>query len=293
MSCRQKDCVCLIYRFIHVIITPLNPKKLRFQKWFGLSIFNLCIIATLGLILRSKMIFALPFINYNHLLEAHSHFSLGGWATLVIMVLLVSELLPENLNKKTVYQWLFGSIFTGAWFMMMSFLIWGYSTISTISTICFIFLNYLWCLAFLRDFLSTKTEGSVKLLATSSIICLIFSTSGPFGISYIYLSKSFDAFLFRNALFTYLHFLYNGFFTLAILAVMFKLIGQNLSVKAAKNVRWFSIAVCVSIVPSLFLTYLWQDPEKWIRLIAGIGSLFLLLSFCLFLEHCSIATVSL
>ena len=255
----------------------------RFHKWFNLSMLNLCVIAALGLVLRSKMVFALPFINYNRLLEAHSHFSLGGWATLVIMVILVRELIPETLNKKPVYQWLLGSIFSCAWFMLLSFLIWGYSAIAAISTICFIFLNYIWCGVFLTDFLKTKTESSVKLLAISSIVCLILSTSGPFIIAYIYFSKTFDAFLYRNALFTYLHFLYNGFFTLAILAVLFKGIGQNISVKAARHRRWFSIAICASIIPSLFITYLWQDPNNWIRLIAVAGSLLLLFCFYSFL----------
>ena len=257
--------------------------NLRFNRWFDLSIFNLCVLASLGLVLRSKMVFALPFINYNHLLEAHSHFSLGGWATLVIMVLMVSELLPESLNKRPIYQWLLGSIFTGAWFMLLSFLIWGYSAISTISTICFIFLNYIWSAVFLRDFLKTKTKSSVKLLGVSSILCLLFSTSGPFIISYIYFTKTFDAFLFRNALFTYLHFLYNGFFTLALFAVLFTMIGRKLSEKAWKNIRWFSMALCSSIIPSLFITYLWQDPNGWIRLIAILGCFLLLVCFYLFL----------
>ena len=225
----------------------------------------------------------MPFINYNHLLDAHSHFSLGGWGTLVIMVILVCELLPETLNKKPVYQWLLGGIFSGAWFMLLTFLIWGYSSISSISTICFIFLNYVWCGVFMRDFLNTKTESSVKLLTISSIVCLILSTSGPIGIAYIYFSKTFDAFLYRNVLFTYLHFLYNGFFTLALLAVLFQVIGQNISVKAAKNIRWFSIAVSASLIPSLFITFLWQDPNGWMRFIAILGCLLLLYCFYRFL----------
>ena len=229
------------------------------------------------------MIFALPFINYNHLLEAHSHFSLGGWATLVIMIILIRELIPESLSKRPAYQWLLGSIFLGAWFMLLSYWIWGYSAISTFSTICFIFLNYLWCVIFLNDFLHTKTESSVKLLATCAILCLVLSTAGPFVIAYIYFSKSFDAFLFRNALFTYLHFLYNGFFSLGILAVLFKSIDLHNSAKAARHIRWFSIAICVSIIPTLFITYLWQDPNRWMRLIAIAGSLLLLLCFYHFL----------
>ena len=257
--------------------------NLRFHKWYNLSILNLCAIALLGMVLRSKMVFALPFINYNHLLEAHSHFSLGGWATLAIMTLSVSELLPESFNSKPIYQWLLGSIFVCAWCMLITFLLWGYSAISTASSVFFIVLNYFWGGIFLKDFLKTKTESSVRLLALSSVLCLILSTFGLLIVSYIYFSKSFDAILYRNALFTYLHFLYNGFFTLAIFALLFNHISQKITEKARKNIRRFSMAVSVSVIPSLFITYLWQDPNMWIRLIAIIGCLLLLLCFYLFL----------
>jgi hypothetical protein len=236
------------------------------------------------MVLRSKMVFALPFVNYNRLLEAHSHFSLGGWATLAIMTLLVNELLPESLNKRSIYQWLLGGIMIGAWCMLITFLFWGYSTIATMASISFIALNYFWAAIFLKDLLKTKSESSVKLLAISSIFFLILSTSGPLIISYIFITKSFDAILYRNALFTYLHFLYNGFFTLAIFALLFNHIGQNIADMARKNIRWFSRAVCISVIPSLFITYLWQDPNKWIRLIAIVGCIILLICFYFFLR---------
>jgi hypothetical protein len=257
---------------------------LRFHKLFDLSILSLCTVAFLGMILRSKVVFALPFINYNRLLEAHSHFGLGGWATLVIMTLLVSELLPASLHKKLVYQWLLRSIIICAWCMLIAFLLWGYNTISTVSSICFIILNYFWGGVFLMDLLKTRAQSSVKLLAICSVFCLILSTSGLLAISYIYFSKTFDAIFYRNALFTYLHFLYNGFFTLAIFALLFNHIGQNISKLVRKNIRWFSITICASVIPSLFITYLWQDPNLWIRLIAIIGCLLLLVCFYLFLK---------
>jgi hypothetical protein len=260
-----------------------TPGNLRNRKWFSLSLFNLSALAALGLILRSKMVFTLPMINYNHLLEAHSHFALGGWATWVIMVVFVNELLSENLSKKPVYAWLLGILFICTWCMLLSFLMWGYSTLSNIASICFVFLIYLWCGIFLRDLLKSNRETTIKLLAISSIVCLICSTSGTWGVSYIYFSKTIDAFLYRNVLFTYLHFLYNGFFTLAVFALMFNKIDQNISEKARRNIRWFSIAMCSAVVPSLFITYLWQDPNGWIRFIAIIGCLLLLFCFCLFL----------
>lgn len=272
-----------MYPVTNAIITPPKPITLRFNKWFDLSIFNLSILAALGLVLRSKMVFALPFINYNHLLEAHSHFALGGWVTFVLMVVFTYELLPGDLNRRLAYHLLLGSIFICAWCMLLCFLIWGYSAISNLFTIFFILLNYAWSAIFLRDFLKTKAEFSVKWLAVFSILFLICSTSGLLIIAYIYYTKNFDAFLYRNALFTYLHFLYNGFFTLAILAILYKMIGQKISAKATKNIRWFSMAICASIIPSLFITYLWQDPNVWIRLIAVTGSLLLLFCFYLFL----------
>lgn len=256
------------------------------HKWFDFSLFSLCAMAFLGTVLRSKIVFELPFINYNHLLEAHSHFGLGGWATLAIMTMLVRELLPESANNRSLYEWLLGSVLFCAWGMMITFMIWGYNTISTVSTLCFIGLNYFWGWIFLRDLLKKNIDSAVKLLAVCSVICLILSTSGLLAISYIYFSKTFDAFLYRNALFTYLHFLYNGFFTLAIFSILFNHVNQKKdNMTSTRNMRRFAKALCISIIPSLFITYLWQDPNNWIRFIAIIGCFLLLICFYLFLAN--------
>jgi hypothetical protein len=257
--------------------------RIRSHKWVDISILNLCTVALLGLVLRSKIVFAMPFINYNHLIEAHSHFSFGGWVTLILLALFVYELLPESLSKRPIYQWLLGSIAMSAWGMLLTFLIWGYSTSSIISSLCFVILTYIFGSIFIRDVWKAKLEPAITLLAISSIVYLILSSSGLLIITYIVLTKSFDAILYRDALFTYLHFQYNGFFTLAVFAILFNLIGQKTSPKAAKNIQRFSIALCTSIIPSLFLSYLWQDPNIWIRVIAIAGSILLLLCFYLFI----------
>jgi len=241
-------------------------------------------MAFMGLALRSKIVFELPSINYNHLLEAHSHFGLGGWATLTLMVILVKELLPKSRQILNLYQWVLGSVLFFAWGMLLTFVFGGFNTISTVSTLCFIICNYLWGGIFLSDLARVKIDPTVKLLAVCAVLCLILSTSGLLTISYIYFSKSFDAFLYRNALFTYLHFLYNGFFTLAIFAVLFHRISILKKVENNRNREWFAKALCVSVIPSLFITYLWQDPNFWIRIIAILGCLTLLICFYLFLR---------
>ncbi|HEY4936692.1 MAG TPA: hypothetical protein VII44_08935, partial [Puia sp.] len=98
-----------------------TQNTIRSHKWINLSILNLCIVALLGMVLRSKIVFALPFINYNHLLEAHSHFTFGGWVTLILMALFIYELLPESVSQRPLYKWLLGSIATCAWGMLVAF----------------------------------------------------------------------------------------------------------------------------------------------------------------------------
>jgi len=252
------------------------------SKWIDIAILNLVVVALLGVLLRSKILFALPLINYNHLIEGHSHFTFGGWVTLTIMVLMVYELLPETLFKKRIYQWLFTGIVLSAWGMLIAFFFQGYNTISMLFSLTFILLTYIFSVAFIRDLIKAKAARSVMLLSISSMACLVLSSAGSFIIAYIYFSKSFEAFLYRDALFTYLHFQYNGFFSLAIFALLFNHISNNITEKTQKKTYRFSLVLCISIVPSLFLSYLWQDPKLVFRIIAIAGSLLLLLGCFLF-----------
>ncbi len=222
-------------------------------------------------------------INYNHLLDAHAHFSFGGWATLILMVLFLHELLPKPLGNQPIYQWFLGGVAILAWGMLISFSIWGSGLISESLSLIFVLLTYIFGSVLIRDICKAKLNASITLLAVSSIICLILSSSGVITISYINYSKSLDFILYRDALFTYLHFQYNGFFTLAVFALLFNHIHQRSSLNAVKHIRMFSIVACISVLPSLFLSYLWQDPNIWFRIIAITGSLLLLFCFYLFL----------
>jgi hypothetical protein len=250
-------------------------------KWVDLSILGLCIVALSGLVLRSKIVFPLPFVNYNHLLEAHSHFNFGGWITLALLILLINELLPAPVNRRRTYQWLLGGIAISAWGMLVAYYVGGNSTLATALSTFFIFLTYVVGWIFIRDARKAKLTTPVMLLAISAIVCLILSSSGPFLITYILWTKTFDAILYRDALFTYLHFQYNGFFTLSVFALLFHHFGQHTDTRARKEIYRFAVALCVSVIPSLFLSYLWQDPNPFLRGIAIGGSLLLLVTlFC-------------
>ena len=249
------------------------------NKWIDIAILGLCMVGFTGMIMRSKIVFAIPFINYNHLLEAHSHFTFGGWVTLALMTLMVYELLPPATSKKPIYQWLLGFIAISSWGMLIAYFLKGYASFSIIWSFIFILTGFAFSIVFIGDLLKTNLAKAPKLLAITSLICMVLSSSGTFYIAYIYYAKTFDAILYRDALFTYLHFQYNGFFSLAIFSVLFNQILKKAAWDTGiqTNINSFSILLCASVIPSLFLTYLWQDPNNWFRAIAILGIVLLLM----------------
>ncbi len=60
----------------------MNPE----QKWIKICFINLLIVALLGVTLRYKIAFSLPFVDQKHLLHGHSHFAFAGWITQIIQV---------------------------------------------------------------------------------------------------------------------------------------------------------------------------------------------------------------
>lgn len=247
------------------------------KYWIGIALFNLAIVALLGFILRSKILFSMPFIEYKHLLHAHSHFAFGGWVTLAIMALMTYEILPGSSGSKTVYKWLLGGVATCAVAMMVSFLLQGYGFFSILFSTLFIFITYAYSYRFLKDLYRTKNTRVIKLLATTSLVYLTLSSIGPFTLAYILATKSANVLLYKDAIYTYLHLQYNGFFTLAIMALLFNRIEHLLAKRSEKKIYHFAHVLNLTVIPSMFLSYLWHYPNAIFLTMAILGCLILLL----------------
>ena len=80
------------------------------KKWLQFSLFNLMLVALLGVTLRYKIAFSLPFIDQQNLLHGHSHFAFAGWVTQALMTLLVGYL-SEQTSKELFSQIPLDSLF--------------------------------------------------------------------------------------------------------------------------------------------------------------------------------------
>jgi hypothetical protein len=241
-------------------------------------------VALLGFILRSKLLFSLSWINYLYLLDVHSHFAFGGWVTLALLFLMVTELLPKTSNEKPIYQWLFGGIVLGSFGILFTMPFNDKSFLAAFFSFLFILITYIFSWTFLKDIKKTRLNKTVRLLGVSAIVCLVLSSAGPITIAWLQAIKSLNGVLYQEALYIYLHLQYNGFFTLSVFALLFHKLYPIIPKRTQKDLYLFSVLICISIFPSLFLSFLWQNPNFLFRIVAMTGSFLVFVSVAWFIS---------
>lgn len=243
------------------------------QFWITVSLVNLCIVALLGFTLRSKILFPLPFINHQYLVDAHSHFAFGGFITLALLNLLTHTLLPPLYRQRKWYQYMMWGVTTASFGMLFSFPFQGYGVVSiTFSTLLILF-TYGYGGCFIKDILKLNYRHPAYMLALGAMVCLIISSAGPYTLAYIKASGSANSILYKDAIYYYLHMQYNGFFTLSIFAL---LIYAAYPVNAPASIKWFARLLNASILPSFFLSVLYHANHPVVRAIAILGIVFII-----------------
>ncbi len=245
---------------------------------------NLCIVALLGMTLRTKFLFPLRFIDYKYFLSAHSHFAFGGWVTLALMILYIDNLLTTEQQQKRIYQWILWGIEITAFGMAVTFPFQGYGLFSIFFSTAFIFFTYGFSWVFIKDIREIKRNKPVTLLSIASLVSLVLSSIGPFTLAYILATKTGNAILYHDSIYTYLHFQYNGFFTLSVFALFFNQLLRHINASTRKKIRQFAFFLCLSVIPALFLSLLWHVYNVYIRGLAIVGCILIMLTLIFFLR---------
>ena len=254
----------------------------RKDFWITLCLVNLCIVALFGMTLRTKFLFPVQFIDYKNFLSAHSHFAFGGWITLALMILYIDNLLTPDQKQNKVYQWILWGVEITSVGMLITFPFQGYALFSIIFSTAFIFFTYGFSWVFIRDLRRAKKDRSITLLSSSALLSLVISSVGPFTLAYIMITKTGNAFLYRDAIYTYLHFQYNGFFTLSVFALFFNRLLAIMTNDIRKRIWYFALFLCLSVVPALFLSLLWHGYNIYVRTLALTGCALIITSLLFF-----------
>lgn len=241
------------------------------RSWIRLALVNLSVVALLGALLRSKMLFSLRSIDQKHLINAHSHFAFGGWVTLSLLLLFIYKLLPAELQARKSYKYILWGLALTSWGMALTFPFMGYSLVPIVLSTLFIFITYWFTWVFIKDLFRSPLSRTVRLLALSAVLTLVISSAGPFTLAYVLATGSANAVLYRDAIYTYLHFQYNGFFTLGVFALFVQALQAKAGDYHRQSLHRFGVLLSASVVPSLFLSLLWHPDLTVIRPLAILG----------------------
>ncbi len=258
----------------------MEARKLQRQRgmWVTIVLFNLFVVAMLGVLLRSKILFPIEICDFKYLLNAHSHFAFGAWISLSLMLLLVYEILPADRAGRPVYQWLFRSALVNSWGMLLSFPFQGYGFYSILFSSLFTLTTYVFCWVLIQDTLKSGPGKAVSILTVAALISLVLSSAGPIALAFLVSSHSGNALLSKDAIYTYLHLQYNGFFSLAVFALFIHRFGRSAGTAFQHIAERFAKTMALAVLPTLFLSYLWNYPNMYVRAIAFFGCVCLLLA---------------
>lgn len=249
------------------------------QKYFRIPLVFFALSAAIGLLLRWHFVDPLGWITYTYWLHAHSHIMFLGWVSNALYLIFVYNYFPDKWHAR--YRPLFILMQVMLVGMVVSFPLQGYGVFSivfsTVHTACLAVFSF----RLFADFRGKPSSVSIWHTKASLVFFLI-SAVGPFAIAATAMMGLAQTQWYYFAVYYYLHFQYNGFFTFGVLGLFFHLLesrGVPFSREDAKLAGWF---LAVGCVPAYFLSTLWADPGIFfngIGLVAGLLQIAFLLFF--------------
>ncbi len=248
----------------------MNPTQSH--RWIRIALINLLILATVGLVLRYKILYPLPFIDQKHLLHGHSHFAFAGWITQALMTLMVAYL--ERTQQPTAFKKyqliLLANLFT-AYGMLVTFPIQGYGAASITFSTLSIVVSYIFAVKFWKDLNRSLTNTPAQNWFKAALVFNIISSAGAFALSIMMAKKIIHQNWYLAAQYFYLHFQYNGWFFFACMGLFTDRLLQSIMPAAKINTvfRLFALAC----VPAYFLSTLWMNIPTWAYILVILSAI--------------------
>ena len=240
------------------------------KQWIRISFLYLILVGLLGIFLRMLFFSPIEGVNYRHFLHAHSHVAFLGWVFNALFAGLLFAYIPDKSKKYRLLFWFLQIAVIG---MLITFPIQGYAAASITFTSLHVFLSWWFAVKFLRDV--QKHDLHPHRLSLSfvrwSLYFMIFSSIGPFALGVI-MAKGLSGPVANLAIYFYLHFQYDGWFTFAVFGLFFWLVERHNLLIPAYNTRRFLILLAVACLPAYALSTLWTHPPNWVYAVAMVAA---------------------
>lgn len=244
----------------------------------NIAIFYLLIASVLGVILRLFPISDFS-ADFRFIVHTHSHVALLGWVYISLTTILYNIGFPKE--KKEVYNLIFWSTQITIIGMLFSFPFIGYALYSILFSSLFILCSYWFYYFFRKHNNLNKNAVSYKFIRTS-LQFLVISSLGPWLLGIIMSTVGNSSHWYKNAIYFYLHFQYNGWFLFCLIGIFFYILEQQKMIFSISKSKQFYQLFAISCIGTLLLSFLWINPSSIFYIIAGLGALLQVVSFLYF-----------
>ena len=238
-----------------------------YSKWARFALFNFVLLATLGVLLRYKIVFRLPFVEQKHLLHAHSHFAFAGWVSLALYIAIIYVLQPSE-KKLRQFEWILVAQQMSSFGMLFTFPFTGYDTGSIAFSTASIFVSYAFTWLAIKEMLQQNINAIVRKFLITGLLCNVVSSAGTFILAYLMATRNLQQDLYFGSVYFYLHFQYNGWFLFTIAGIFFAALQQLITPANSKDLNRFFYCLLLALIPAWFLSLMWMRIPGWMYYLA-------------------------
>ena len=247
-----------------------------------LALINLLLATAMGAMLRFAFVKELPWLDYRFWMNGHSHVAMLGWLYLALYILIIRLFLPEANRNSRFFDRLFRLTQASVAGMLIAFPLQGYAFWSILFSTMHIFFSYafVWKAWILTRMDSTPEAGFLR----TSLFFMVLSTMGLWTMGPIMAMELQGSAWYYGAVQFFLHFQFNGWFTFAVLALLFRTL-RNQGVRLEESsIRRFGMMLTVASIPTYALAVAWSNPHPAIFAVNSLGVLLQFAALILFVD---------
>ncbi|HPN18467.1 MAG TPA: hypothetical protein PK546_02940 [Chitinophagales bacterium] len=253
------------------------------SRYLKIAFLNLLVVAFLGVLMRYKILYSLPFIDQKNLLHGHSHFAFSGWITQTLMVLLVAYLSKATGKDEFIsYKKLLLANLITAYGMLIAFPIQGYGMVSIFFSTLSVFISYIFAFFFWKDLNKIENQNVAHYWFKAGLLLNVFSSIGTFGLAFMMANKIADQTWYLAAVYFYLHFQYNGWFFFTCMGLFYFILPTKIiATNKLKRIFWL---FALASIPAYFLSTLWMSLPLWVYILVVLASFVQVIAWIVFVR---------
>jgi len=246
------------------------------------ALFYFVLAAILGCLLRFFRVYDIP-VTYKFIVHAHSHIALLGWVYLALTTLFYKLYLSDALVQKE-YRRIFWFTQVTLLGMLLTFPFQGYAVFSIVFSTLFLIASYWFSWFFFKNTLIKHKHNQSLKFAKTALVYLLIASIGPWALGGIMNTLGTESVWYRLAIYFYLHFLYNGWMLMGLVAVFLYILekqGVLIPNRSFGKLLW---GFNLGILFTFFLSTLFTQPFAVFYVIGGLGALLQLWAFYVLMD---------